>query len=69
VLNKTSLDISDYDLVMTITRSEFITYLKENFSLEFIVKTSPSQRHGFYALRNESGWVTFRQEREVRFNE
>jgi hypothetical protein len=69
VLNKTTLEVSDYDLVLTITRAEFLRYLQDNFTIESLVKTHTSQRDGFYALKIEmGGLLSGRKEKFVSMN-
>jgi hypothetical protein len=66
---KDELELSDYEKYLTITRVELLDYIKERYSIDTLMRTSHSIQDGFYAIQNNGTWNTFRQEREIRFNE
>jgi len=69
VLGKGTLDISDYETVFTITSRQLMEHLKRNYTLQDLVKNRPSTQDGFYVVPHRKGVLTYRQEREIHFNE
>lgn len=69
-LNKTELELSDYDLVFTASPTEIKNYLEAHFQFDEIVKTKAADNDGFYAIKQLLGkWKTYRQERNIKFDE
>jgi hypothetical protein len=69
-LNKTELELSDYDLIFTSSPIEIKNYLETHFEFDEIIKTKVGDNDGFYAVKQLLGkWKTYRQERNIKFDE
>jgi hypothetical protein len=56
--------------IFTVRKQDVLNYLKENYPLQEVVNQNPkSIRDGFYAIPICSGYRTYRQERNIKFDE
>ena len=64
-----SKDIDDaeaYRDVFTVKRSEILDYLTKNGRFGDLVRITPSDRDGFYAIPNKNSFNTYEQERNFK---
>lgn len=56
--------------IFSVRKEDVLNYLKENYPLQEVVNQNPkSIRDGFYAIPISTGYRTYRQERNIKFDE
>jgi hypothetical protein len=68
-LGVTEMRHHDYAKVFTVTRADIDHFVQKNGLPASHVRYSPSSYDGVYLLKQNTSWVTYYQERGIRFNE
>lgn len=58
-----------YRKLLTLTHHDIVQHLSLRYKLNDFVNTEPSRQDGYYAVRGDSGYHVYLQEREVKMFE